>query len=70
MDNLLGVHVFKGDEDAGCKETGLLLGEAMLTANMVPEVAARHEIHNQVERVSILEGLPHIDNELMLEYSQ
>jgi hypothetical protein len=70
MDDLLGVHVFKGDEDAGCKEAGLFLSEPMLPTDMVPEIPARHEIHDQIERIPILEGLPHIDDELVLEHSK
>jgi hypothetical protein len=35
---------------------------------MVAEVTARHEIHNEVEGLSVLERLSHVYDEPMLEY--
>lgn len=70
MDDFVRMHIFERDEDAGCEETGLFLSEAVLPADMVPEITPWHQVHNQVERISILEGLSHINNELVFEDSK
>jgi hypothetical protein len=61
------VHVLEGKEDAGCEKSGLLFVEFMLSADVVAKVSSWHKIHDEVEGVSVLEGLPHIDDESMLE---
>ena len=70
MDDFLGVHVLQGQEDAGCEEAGLLLVEFVLSADVVAEVASWHKIHDQIEGVSILEGLAHVDDKPVLEPSE
>ena len=70
MDNLMGVQVFETSEDAGCKKPGLKLGKLMFLADVVPEVASGHQIHEQIQILPILEGLPHVDDELVLDFGQ
>lgn len=70
MDDLLRVHVLEGQEDAGGEEAGLLLGEPVLAADVVAQVAARHEVHDQVETVAVLEGLAHVDDEGVFEQAE
>ena len=48
----------------------MFLSEAMFSANVISEVSAGHEIHDKVQRIPILEGLSHIDDEFMFEESQ
>ena len=66
VNDLLAVHKFQPDEDAGRKVPSLLLTELVLPANVVAEVTARHQVHHQVESVSVLEGLTHVDDEFVL----
>jgi hypothetical protein len=65
MENFVGVQVMETCEDTGCKEAGLWLSEFMFFADVVAKVTSRHEIHDKVQMLSVLEGLLHIDNKWM-----
>ncbi len=43
--------------------TGLFFGEAAHSADVVPEVSSFHEVHDEVEVLSVLEGVDHVDDE-------
>ena len=68
VDYLLRVHVFQREKNAGCKKSSLLLVKSMFSADMVAQVSSWHKIHDEVQSVSILESLPHIDNEFMFKF--
>lgn len=70
MYDFLGVHVLKSDENAGSKKLRLLLCEFMLAAYVIPEIPSRHQVHNQIETFSVLKGLAHIYNKLVLDLVQ
>jgi hypothetical protein len=70
MNNLLGVQILQGCENAGCKESSLLLVELMFSAYMVPQISTSHQIHNQKKRIAILKRLKHIDYESVFQLGQ
>lgn len=47
--------------------TGLFLCEASMLADVIPEVAAVEEVHHEIEVLSILEGIVHVDYEGVVE---
>ena len=70
MDDLLRVQVLERREDAGSEESSLELCELVLFADVVPEVPSSHQLHHQVQVLSILKGLPHVDHELVLHFGE
>lgn len=53
-------------ESKGAVLTGSGLIELSVPANVVPEVASRQQVHDQVEILSVLEGIVHVDEEWMV----
>ena len=64
------MHEFKTDEDTGCKISNFLLIKLMFSANVISQIPSRHQIHDQVEGISVLEGLTHVDNKFVFELFQ
>jgi hypothetical protein len=67
MDDFMEVHVFEPEEDAGREESGLLFVELVPSADVIAQITSGHQVHDQVECIPVLEGLPHVDNELVLD---
>ena len=43
--------------------TCLFLGKASVLADVVPQITSRHEVDNEIEVVSVFEGVVHIHKE-------
>lgn len=43
--------------------TGLFFGEFPVLADVIAEIAARHQINNEVQVLCIFEGVVHVDQE-------
>lgn len=67
------MQVIQGHDDARREEllewvielvvTGLLLIEFAMPSDVVSQVAASQEVHEEVEVVAVLEGADHVDEE-------
>jgi hypothetical protein len=60
-----GVQIVKRHEDGGDHELGFSLREDCQLGEVISEVSAFHEVHEDVEVVVVLEGVEHVHNELM-----
>lgn len=65
MDDHLGVQVVEREYDGGDHKLGLSFSEDGHLGEMVPQVSALHDVHEDVEVVLVLEGVHHVDNKLM-----
>ena len=70
MDDHFFVEVLETKDDGSNKESGLYLSKLMLFGDMITQIPTIHEIHHQIERGSILEGIEHINKIFMLESGQ
>lgn len=70
MDNLSGVQVGKGKDDAGKEEAGLFLSEFSAISEVIPEISSVTVVHDEEESLPILEGGQHVDQEGMFGCSQ
>lgn len=70
MQYFVVMQVLKSSENAGAEESSLLFCKFMFLADVVPKIASSHDIHDQVQILSILESLSHVYDELMLHSSQ
>jgi hypothetical protein len=70
VDNLLGMHKLKTQENARCKKTSLLFSEFMLSAYVIPKISSGHQVHHEVKGVPVLKSLTHIDDEFVFEPPQ
>jgi hypothetical protein len=68
--NSVDVQVLEASDDAGYEEFCIFFVEALATAYMESKISSRHQVHSEVQVVSVLEGVLHIDNEGVLEHSQ
>jgi len=64
------VEVLEAEDHAGNKKLGLLFVEAALLANVEAEVAAVHQVNDQVEVVPVLKGVLHVDEEGVVELDE
>ena len=64
------MEVFETQEHARNEKFGLLLSELPLLADVISEITSRHVINDEVQVVSILERVVHIDEEWVAELAQ
>ena len=50
--------------------TGYLLAESTIPADVVTEITARQIVHNQIEVLSVLERIVHVDDEQILKLGE
>lgn len=50
--------------------TCLFFRKTSVFANMVAKISSREQIHNQVQILSILKSIVHVDNKWIVELSQ
>lgn len=67
MDNIIVVKILETNEDICCNELSLFLTEPPSTSNMMSKISTRHQVHNEVECLAILERGNHVDEEGMLQ---
>ena len=60
----------EGGNNASNEELGLLLWESAFFIYVVAEIAALQQIHAQVQILSVLKCVQHIDDEVMVELSK
>lgn len=69
MDDLLLVHVLETSDETGYEEAGRHLVKLSVSANVVAEITARQVVHHEVQILSVLEGVVHVDDVYVVELS-
>lgn len=67
MNDIIQVKVLQTNKDAGNEKFGLHLLESTSTAHMVTKVSTDKQIHDQIEVLSVLECVGHVNNKRMFE---
>ena len=61
MNYLISVEVFEGYDEISEEELGLDLGESTSASDMITEVSAVYVVHDEIDVLSVLKGVGHID---------
>ena len=69
MNNISLMDEFKAMTNTCSKKSNLLLCKFMLFANVISEIPAWHQVHDQVQSIPVLECLSHVDKELVFQVS-
>ena len=67
VDDVVEVEILKTDQNGSDEEFCFHLLEAPSAAHMVAEISSDQEIHDEVEVLSVLEGVGHVDDERMFQ---
>lgn len=70
VDYVVVVQILKAKKYTGHKKFSLFFGESPSAADMISEITSGHQIHYEIESLSVLERTHHIDNERVLEGCQ
>lgn len=70
MDNVLVVQILQADEHTGHEKPCFLLIEPLPLTYMIPEIPSRHNLHDQVKCLAVLERVEDIYEEHVFELSQ
>lgn len=70
VDDVVGVNVLQSDGQTSNNELGLVFVELDALANVVAQVAAHHEVADQVDVFLVLEGVHDVHDEGMLQLGQ
>lgn len=63
MDNFIFMQKLQSDKDIGNKEFGLFFSKRPFVAKVIAQVTAIKVVHYEIEMLSVLEGVGHIDKE-------
>ena len=53
-----------------CELTRLFFSKPTLLANVVAKISSREQVHYQIEVLSVLKSILHVDNERVVELSK
>ena len=67
---LLFVYIIKGRDHTGHKEFSLFLCKPFSLIYMISKVTPCQQIHTQIEIITILKGVVHVDNKWVFQFSQ
>ena len=67
MDDVVKMEILQSYQDTGNKELGLIFPKPASAAHVIPEVASNEKVHNQVQVLSILKGICHVDDERVFQ---
>ena len=67
MNNIVLVQIGQPKQDAAYYKLGLLLGEASSFSDVMSHVASRQILHQEIEVLSVLHGVDHIDQEIVFK---
>lgn len=70
MQYVVGMKILEASDDAAYEELYHVLREGTVLSGVIPEVTSRHQIHDQVQVVPILERVDHVHKEGMPELGQ
>jgi hypothetical protein len=68
MNDVILAEILQANYKIGNKKFGLKFSKSSSTANMISQVSTIHIIHDQVQMLSVLEGIVHINEEGMLNF--
>ena len=57
------MQIFERQQHASNEKSSLLLGEFLMFRQMVPKITTLHHVYHQVEVLSILKGIVHVNKE-------
>lgn len=70
MDNFLAMHCFQCMDDARAEKLSLFHRESFLLGQVEAEVAAKQQVHDQIEVFGILKGVVGVDYELGVDHAE
>ena len=70
MDDAVAMEVIQPNYEVGNEEFGLQFCESASPADVVSQVSAVDVVHDEVEVLSVLEGVVHVDEEGMADPSE
>ena len=70
MQNGVLVEVFEAKQHAGDKKFGLCFSKVSIFSNVIPEVAPRHEVYDEVQIVPVFKCVVHIDEEWVVQLAE
>ena len=65
MNNVVQMQVLQGHENASYKEFCFHLFESSSTTHMISQISSDQQIHDQIQILSILKSIVHIDDKGM-----
>jgi len=57
------MQIFERQQHASNEKSSLLLGEFLMFRQMIPKITTLHHVYHQVEVLSILKGIVHVNKE-------
>lgn len=70
MDDIVLVQVLQTEDDAADEELDDVFGELFVTADLKPEISARHIVHDEIQVEPVLESEDHVDDEGVFEFRE
>ena len=70
MQNGVLVEVFEAKQHASDEKFGLHFAKVPIFSNVVPEVAPRHEVYDEVQIVPVFKRVVHIDEEWVVQRAE
>ena len=70
MQNGVLVEVLEAEQHASDEKLGLHFAKVPILANVVPKVASRHVVDDEVQVVSVFERVVHVDEERVLQLAE
>ena len=62
VDYAIVVYILQPLDDTGREELGLFLREPPVSADMIPQITSCLQIHDQIQILSILKSILHVDD--------
>ena len=62
VDYAIVVYILQPLDDTGSEELGLFLREPPVSADMIPQITSCLQIHDQIQILSILKSILHVDD--------
>jgi len=70
MQDRVLVQVLQAQEHASNEKLGLLFAETAIAADMVTQVAARHQVNDEVQVFTVLKRMMHVDEERVMKLAE
>jgi len=70
MQNAIGVKKLETEDHTSDEKFSLFFTESPVFSNVIPQVTTLHEIDHEVEVVTVLERIVHVDQEWMVQLTE
>ena len=61
------MEVFQGKEHASNEKLGLFFGESFVLGQVIPKIATRHQIDDEVQILTIIKSIVHVNKKWMVK---